>query len=30
MGGWHVPDEGAGMGLDEDQINPFSIMYSLL
>ena len=28
MGGWRVPDEGSGMGLDEDQINQFCIMYS--
>ena len=28
MGGWKVPEEGSGMGMDEDQINQFCIMYS--
>ena len=28
MGGWPVPEEGSGMGLDEDKINQFCIMYS--
>ena len=28
LGGWAVPEEGSGMGLDEDQINQFCIMQS--